>query len=158
MAQNRADVTLQATAWGVETTKNGKRYLRTSVQPGWYDKQAQEWKHGDYQNYDVWPAPFAQNLQRVLDEIDSWRRQDAIVDVTIVGTISQINAYTSQKSGQAGASLTVNATAICITNVRAKGAAGQQSGVPQPATQSAWSQPRTAGGTDPWGDGGEAEF
>lgn len=80
----RTSIIIQGTAWGVQETKNGKRFLRVSVSPGYRDR------NGNYvsqpeQYYSVWPAGYA-NLNPVFDQIAQLRQnQDQFVDVTIVG-------------------------------------------------------------------------
>lgn len=121
----RTSIIIQGTAWGVQETKNGKRFLRVSVSPGYRDRNG-NWVSQPGQNYSVWPAGYA-NLNPVFDQIAQLRQnQDQFVDVTIVGEISGLDAYTNKK-GEATASCNVNASAVAITNVRQKGG-GQSQG------------------------------
>ena len=112
----RTTIIIQGTAWGVRETQNGKRYLSVSVSPGYRDRNG-NWKSQPEQYYSVWPAGYT-NLNPVFDQIAQLRQnQDQFVDVTIVGEISGLDAYTNKK-GEATASCNVNASAVAITNVR----------------------------------------
>ena len=116
----RTSIIIQGTAWGVQETKNGKRFLRVSVSPGYRDRNG-NWVSQPEQNYSVWPTGYV-NLNPVFDQINQLRQnQDQFVDVTIVGEISGLDAYTNKK-GEPAASCNVNASAVAITNVRQKGA------------------------------------
>ena len=139
----RTSIIIQGTAWGVQETKNGKRFLRVSVTPGYRDRNG-NWKSQPEQNYSVWPAGFA-NLNPVFDQIAQLRQnQDQFVYVTVVGEVSGFDAYTNNNGGLA-ASCSINASAVAITNVRQKG--GQQGGY-QPSQPPA-SDPCANGGSDP---------
>ena len=119
----RATIIIQGTAWGVRETQNGKRYLSVSMSPGYRDRNG-NWVSQPEQYYSVWPAGYA-NLNPVFDQIAQLRQnQDQFVDVTIVGEISGLDAYTNKK-GEPAASCNVNASAVAITNVRQKNG-GQQ--------------------------------
>lgn len=119
----RATIIIQGTAWGVRETQNGKRYLSVSVSPDYRDRNG-NWVSQPEQYYSVWPAGYA-NLNPVFDQIAQLRQnQDQFVDVTIVGEISGLDAYTNKK-GEPAASCNVNASAVAITNVRQKNG-GQQ--------------------------------
>ena len=125
----RATIIIQGTAWGVRETQNGKRYLSVSV----------------------WPAGYA-NLNPVFDQIAQLRQnQDQFVDVTIVGEISGLDAYTNKK-GEPAASCNVNASAVAITNVRQKNGGqqgyGAQTGYPQ-QSQGGFQQSQPPA-SDPW--------
>lgn len=92
----RATIIIQGTAWGVRETQNGKRYLSVSVSPGYRDRNG-NWVSQPEQYYSVWPAGYA-NLNPVFDQIAQLRQnQDQFVDVTIVGEISGLDAYTNKK-------------------------------------------------------------
>lgn len=144
----KTTVIIQGTAWSVQETKNGKRFLRVSVSPGYRDRN-DNWKSQPEQNYSVWPAGYA-NLNPVFDQIAQLRQnQDQFVDVTIVGEISGLDAYTNKK-GEPAASCNVNASAVAITNVRQKN--GRQQGygaqggyTSQPPASDQWAN----GGSDP---------
>lgn len=146
----RATIIIQGTAWGVQETKNGKRFLRVSVSPGYRDRNG-NWKSQPEQNYSVWPAGYA-NLNPVFDQIAQLRQnQDQFVDVTIVGEVSGFDAYTNKK-GEPAASCNVNASAVAITNVRQKNGGQQGYGAQGGYT----SQPPAS---DPWANGGsDPEF
>ena len=144
----RATIIIQGTAWGVRETQNGKRYLSVSVSPGYRDRNG-NWVSQPEQYYSVWPAGYA-NLNPVFDQISQLRQnQDQFVDVTIVGEISGLDAYTNKK-GEPAASCNVNASAVSITNVRQKnggqqgygakaGYAQQPQGQAQPPASDPWS-------------------
>lgn len=145
----RTTIIIQGTAWGVRETQNGKRYLSVSVSPGYRDRNG-NWKSQPEQYYSVWPAGYA-NLNPVFDQIAQLRQnQDQFVDVTIVGEISGLDAYTNKK-GEATASCNVNASAVAITNVRQKNGGqsqgyGAQGGyTSQPPASDQWAN----GGSDP---------
>ena len=146
----KTTVIIQGTAWGVQETKNGKRFLRVSVSPGYRDRNG-NWKSQPEQNYSVWPAGYA-NLNPVFDQISQLRQnQDQFVDVTIVGEISGLDAYTN-KNGEPAASCNVNASAVAITNVRQKTGGQQGYGAQAGYTQQSQggfqqSQPPAS---DPW--------
>lgn len=148
----RTSIIIQGTAWGVQETKNGKRFLRVSVSPGYRDRNG-NWVSQPEQYYSVWPAGYA-NLNPVFDQIAQLRQnQDQFVDVTIVGEISGLDAYTNKK-GEATASCNVNASAVAITNVRQKGGGQSQGYGAQGGYQQ--SQPPAS---DPWANGGsDPEF
>lgn len=144
----RTSIIIQGTAWGVQETKNGKRFLRVSVSPGYRDRNG-NWKSQPEQYYSVWPAGYA-NLNPVFDQIAQLRQnQDQFVDVTIVGEISGLDAYTNKK-GEPAASCNVNASAVAITNVRQKNGGQQGYGAQggytsQPPASDQWAN----GGSDP---------
>lgn len=146
----RATIIIQGTAWGVRETQNGKRYLSVSVSPGYRDRNG-NWVIQPEQYYSVWPAGYA-NLNPVFDQIAQLRQnQDQFVDVTIVGEISGLDAYTNKK-GEPAASCNVNASAVAITNVRQKNGGQQGYGAQAGYTQQSQggfqqSQPPTS---DPW--------
>lgn len=146
----KTTVIIQGTAWGVQETKNGKRFLRVSVSPGYRDRNG-NWVSQPEQYYSVWPAGYA-NLNPVFDQIAQLRQnQDQFVDVTIVGEISGLDAYTNKK-GEATASCNVNASAVAITNVRQKNGGQQGYGAQGGYTQQSQggfqqSQPPAS---DPW--------
>lgn len=146
----RTSIIIQGTAWGVQETKNGKRFLRVSVSPGYRDRNG-NWVSQPEQYYSVWPAGYA-NLNPVFDQIAQLRQnQDRFVDVTIVGEISGLDAYTNKK-GEATASCNVNASAVAITNVRQKNGGQQGYGAQAGYTQQSQggfqqSQPPAS---DPW--------
>lgn len=146
----RTSIIIQGTAWGVQETKNGKRFLRVSVSPGYRDRNG-NWASQPEQYYSVWPAGYA-NLNPVFDQIAQLRQnQDQFVDVTIVGEISGLDAYTNKK-GEPAASCNVNASAVAITNVRQKNGGQQGYGAQAGYTQQSQggfqqSQPPTS---DPW--------
>lgn len=146
----RTSIIIQGTAWGVQETKNGKRFLRVSVSPGYRDRNG-NWGSQPEQYYSVWPAGYA-NLNPVFDQIAQLRQnQDQFVDVTIVGEISGLDAYTNKK-GEPAASCNVNASAVAITNVRQKNGGQQGYGAQAGYTQQSQggfqqSQPPTS---DPW--------
>ena len=152
----RTSIIIQGTAWGVQETKNGKRFLRVSVSPGYRDRNG-NWVSQPEQYYSVWPAGYA-NLNPVFDQIAQLRQnQDQFVDVTIVGEISGLDAYTNKK-GEPAASCNVNASAVAITNVRQKNGGQQGYGTQAGYTQQPqWqAQPPTS---DPWANGGsDPEF
>ena len=147
----RTSIIIQGTAWGVQETKNGKRFLRVSVSPGYRDRNG-NWVSQPEQYYSVWPAGYA-NLNPVFDQIAQLRQnQDQFVDVTIVGEISGLDAYTNKK-GEATASCNVNASAVAITNVRQKNGGqsqgyGAQGGYTQ-QTQGGYQQSQPPA-SDPW--------
>lgn len=155
----RTSIIIQGTAWGVQETKNGKRFLRVSVSPGYRDRNG-NWVSQPEQYYSVWPAGYA-NLNPVFDQIAQLRQnQDQFVDVTIVGEISGLDAYTNKK-GEATASCNVNASAVAITNVRQKNGGqqgyGTQAGYTQ-QTQGGYQQSQPSA-SDPWANGGsDPEF
>ena len=144
----RTSIIIQGTAWGVQETKNGKRFLRVSVSPGYRDRNG-NWVSQPEQYYSVWPAGYA-NLNPVFDQIAQLRQnQDQFVDVTIAGEISGLDAYTNKK-GEATASCNVNASAVAITNVRQKNGGQQGYGAQggytsQPPASDQWAN----GGSDP---------
>lgn len=146
----RATIIIQGTAWGVRETQNGKRYLSVSVSPGYRDRNG-NWVSQPEQYYSVWPAGYA-NLNPVFDQISQLRQnQDQFVDVTIVGEISGLDAYTNKK-GEPAASCNVNASAVAITNVRQKNGGQQGYGAQTGYTQQSQggfqqSQPPAS---DPW--------
>lgn len=156
----RATIIIQGTACGVRETQNGKRYLRVSMSPGYRDRNG-NWVSQPEQYYSVWPAGYA-NLNPVFDQIAQLRQnQDQFVDVTIVGEISGLDAYTNKK-GEPAASCNVNASAVAITNVRQKGGGqsqgyGAQGGYTQ-QTQGGYQQSQPPA-SDPWANGGsDPEF
>lgn len=146
----KATIIIQGTAWGVRETQNGKRYLSVSVSPGYRDRNG-NWKSQPEQYYSVWPAGYA-NLNPVFNQIAQLRQnQGQFVDVTIVGEISGLDAYTNKK-GEPAASCNVNASAVAITNVRQKNGGQQGYGAQTGYTQQSQggfqqSQPPTY---DPW--------
>ena len=146
----RTTIIIQGTAWGVRETQNGKRCLSVSVTPGYRDRNG-NWKSQPEQYYSVWPAGYA-NLHPVFDQISQLRQnQDQFVDVTIVGEISGLDAYTN-KNGEPAASCNVNASAVAITNVRQKTGGQQGYGAQAGYTQQSQggfqqSQPPAS---DPW--------
>lgn len=146
----RATIIIQGTAWGVRETQNGKRYLSVSMSPGYRDRNG-NWVSQPEQYYSVWPAGYA-NLNPVFDQIAQLRQnQDQFVDVTIVGEISGLDAYTNKK-GEPAASCNVNASAVAITNVRQKNGGQQGYGAQTGYTQQSQggfqqSQPPAS---DPW--------
>lgn len=146
----RATIIIQGTAWGVRETQNGKRYLSVSMSPGYRDRNG-NWVSQPEQYYSVWPAGYA-NLNPVFDQISQLRQnQDQFVDVTIVGEISGLDAYTNKK-GEPAASCNVNASAVAITNVRQKNGGQQGYGAQAGYTQQSQggfqqSQPPAS---DPW--------
>lgn len=146
----RATIIIQGTAWGVRETQNGKRYLSVSMSPGYRDRNG-NWVSQPEQYYSVWPAGYA-NLNPVFDQIAQLRQnQDQFVDVTIVGEISGLDAYTNKK-GEPAASCNVNASAVAITNVRQKNGGqqgyGQQPGYTQ-QSQGGFQQSQPPA-SDPW--------
>lgn len=155
----RTSIIIQGTAWDVQETKNGKRFLRVSVSPGYRDRNG-NWVSQPEQYYSVWPAGYA-NLNPVFDQIAQLRQnQDQFVDVTIVGEISGLDAYTNKK-GEPAASCNVNASAVAITNVRQKNGGqqgyGAQGGYTQ-QTQGGYQQSQPPA-SDPWANGGsDPEF
>lgn len=155
----KATIIIQGTAWGVRETQNGKRYLSVSVSPGYRDRNG-NWKSQPEHYYSVWPAGYA-NLNPVFDQIAQLRQnQDQFVDVTIVGEISGLDAYTNKK-GEPAASCNVNASAVAITNVRQKNGGqqgyGAQGGYTQ-QTQGGYQQSQPPA-SDPWANGGsDPEF
>lgn len=155
----RTSIIIQGTAWGVQETKNGKRFLRVSVSPGYRDRNG-NWVSQPEQYYSVWPAGYA-NLNPVFDQIAQLRQnQDQFVDVTIVGEISGLDAYTNKK-GELAASCSINASAVAITNVRQKNGGqqgyGAQGGYTQ-QTQGGYQQSQPPA-SDPWANGGsDPEF
>ena len=118
--------------------------------PGYRDRNG-NWKSQPEQYYSVWPAGYA-NLNPVFDQISQLRQnQDQFVDVTIVGEISGLDAYTN-KNGEPAASCNVNASAVAITNVRQKTGGQQGYGAQAGYTQQSQggfqqSQPPAS---DPW--------
>ena len=146
----RATIIIQGTAWGVRETQNGKRYLSVSMSPGYRDRNG-NWVSQPEQYYSVWPAGYA-NLNPVFDQIAQLRQnQDQFVDVTIVGEISGLDAYTNKK-GEPAASCNVNASAVAITSVRQKNGGQQGYGAQAGYTQQSQggfqqSQPPAS---DPW--------
>lgn len=146
----RTTIIIQGTAWGVRETQNGKRCLSVSVTPGYRDRNG-NWKSQPEQYYSVWPAGYA-NLNPVFDQISQLRQnQDQFVDVTIVGEISGLDAYTN-KNGEPAASCNVNASTVAITNVRQKTGGQQGYGAQAGYTQQSQggfqqSQPPAS---DPW--------
>lgn len=146
--RGKATIIIQGTAWGVRETQNGKRYLSVSMSPGYRDRNG-NWVSQPEQYYSVWPAGYA-NLNPVFDQIAQLRQnQDQFVDVTIVGEISGLDAYTNKK-GEPAASCNVNASAVAITNVRQKNGGQQGYGAQggytsQPPASDQWAN----GGSDP---------
>lgn len=146
----RATIIIQGTAWGVQETKNGKRFLRVSVSPGYRDRNG-NWVSQPEQNYSVWPTGYV-NLNPVFDQINQLRQnQDQFVDVTIVGEVNGFNGYQT-KQGELAASCNVNASAVAITNVRQKNGGQQGYGAQTGYTQQSQggfqqSQPPAS---DPW--------
>lgn len=144
----RATIIIQGTAWGVQETKNGKRFLRVSVSPGYRDRNG-NWVSQPEQNYSVWPTGYV-NLNPVFDQINQLRQnQDQFVDVTIVGEVNGFNGYTNKK-GEPAARCNVNASAVAITNVRQKNGGQQGYGAQggytsQPPASDQWAN----GGSDP---------
>lgn len=144
----RTSIIIQGTAWGVQETKNGKRFLRVSVSPGYRDRNG-NWVSQPEQNYSVWPTGYV-NLNPVFDQINQLRQnQDQFVDVTIVGEVNGFNGYTNKK-GEPAASCNVNASAVAITNVRQKNGGQQGYGAQggytsQPPASDQWAN----GGSDP---------
>lgn len=146
----RTSIIIQGTAWGVQETKNGKRFLRVSVSPGYRDRNG-NWVSQPEQNYSVWPTGYV-NLNPVFDQINQLRQnQDQFVDVTIVGEVSGCDAYQNKK-GELAASCNVNASAVAITNVRQKNGGqqgyGQQPGYTQ-QSQGGFQQSQPPA-SDPW--------
>lgn len=143
----RATIIIQGTAWGVRETQNGKRYLSVSVSPGYRDRNG-NWVSQPEQYYSVWPAGYA-NLNPVFDQIAQLRQnQDQFVDVTIVGEISGLDAYTNKK-GEPAARCNVNASAVAITNVRQKNGGQQGYGTQAGYTQQPQGQAQPPA-SDPW--------
>lgn len=146
----RTSIIIQGTAWGVQETKNGKRFLRVSVSPGYRDRNG-NWVSQPEQNYSVWPTGYV-NLNPVFDQINQLRQnQDQFVDVTIVGEVNGFNGYQT-KQGELAASCNVNASAVAITNVRQKNGGQQGYGAQTGYTQQSQggfqqSQPPAS---DPW--------
>lgn len=60
----RTSIIIQGTAWSVQETKNGKRFLRVSVSPGYRDRNG-NWVSQPEQNYSVWPTGYV-NLNPVF--------------------------------------------------------------------------------------------
>lgn len=146
----RTSIIIQGTAWGVQETKNGKRFLRVSVSPGYRDRNG-NWVSQPEQNYSVWPTGYV-NLNPVFDQINQLRQnQDQFVDVTIVGEVNGFNGYQT-KQGELAASCNVNASAVAITNVRQKNGGqqgyGQQPGYTQ-QSQGGFQQSQPPA-SDPW--------
>lgn len=146
----RATIIIQGTAWGVQETKNGNRFLRVSVSPGYRDRNG-NWVSQPEQNYSVWPTGYV-NLNPVFDQINQLRQnQDQFVDVTIVGEVNGFNGYQT-KQGELAASCNVNASAVAITNVRQKNGGqqgyGQQPGYTQ-QSQGGFQQSQPPA-SDPW--------
>nr|DAL27470.1 MAG TPA_asm: SINGLE-STRANDED DNA BINDING PROTEIN-BINDING PROTEIN, SINGLE STRANDED DNA.9A [Caudoviricetes sp.] len=118
------------------------------MSPGYRDRNG-NWVSQPEQYYSVWPAGYA-NLNPVFDQIAQLRQnQDQFVDVTIVGEISGLDAYTNKK-GEPAASCNVNASAVAITNVRQKNGGQQGYGAQggytsQPPASDQWAN----GGSDP---------
>lgn len=148
----RTSIIIQGTAWSVQETKNGKRFLRVSVSPGYRDRNG-NWVSQPEQNYSVWPTGYV-NLNPVFDQINQLRQnQDQFVDVTIVGEVNGFKGYQT-KQGELAASCNVNASAVAITNVRQKGG-GQSQGY---GAQGGY-QPSQPPASDPWANGGsDPEF
>ena len=156
----RTSIIIQGTAWGVQETKNGKRFLRVSVSPGYRDRNG-NWVSQPEQNYSVWPTGYV-NLNPVFDQINQLRQnQDQFVDVTIVGEVNGFNGYQT-KQGELAASCNVNASAVAITNVRQKNGGqsqgyGAQGGYTQ-QTQGGYQQSQPPA-SDLWANGGsDPEF
>lgn len=85
----------------------------------------------------------------MFDQIAQLRQnQDQFVDVTIVGEISGLDAYTNKK-GEATASCNVNASAVAITNVRQKNGGQQGYGTQAGYTQQPQGQAQPPA-SDPW--------
>lgn len=142
----RTTIIIQGTAWGVNDTRNGRRFLRVTCQPGYRDRDG-KWVSQPEQSYSVWPAGYA-NLGPVFDQINQIRQNpDMFVDVTVVGEVNGFNAYQT-KQGQLAASCNVNASAVAITNVRSKNNGQQQA-------QGGYTQQPQAPASDPWSDGGQ---
>lgn len=115
----RTSIIIQGTAWGVQETKNGKRFLRVSVSPGYRDRNG-NWVSQPEQNYSVWPTGYV-NLNPVFDQINQLRQnQDQFVDVTIVGEVNGFNGYQT-KQGELAASCNVNASAVAHHQRSAEG-------------------------------------
>lgn len=144
---DRTTVIIQGTAWGVQETQNGRRFLRVSCKPGFRDRNGQ-WVSQPEQSYSVWPAGFV-DLAPVFDQISQLRQdQDTFVDVTIVGEVSGFRGYET-KTGEIAASCTVNASAVAITNVRRKnGGQGDRARNPRDMGYQGGGQP-----ADPWKNG-----
>lgn len=154
----RTSIIIQGTAWGVQETKNGKRFLRVSVSPGYHDRNG-NWVSQPEQNYSVWPAGYA-NLNPVFDQIAQLRQnQDTYVDVTIVGEVNGFHGYQT-KQGESAASCNVNASTVVITNVRQKnGGQSQGYGGGYGQQPQGGYQPSQPPASDPWGNGGgDPEF
>lgn len=149
----RAQITLTGTAWGVETTRNGARYLRVTVRPGYRDRNGQ-WVDQPEQSYQVWPARYAPALAGVLDQIDQLRQdKDTFVDVAVTGEVTELRAY-QRRDGQAGAAATINASAICVTQTRRRGQNGQAAGAPAGTDGNPWGA--ATADTGAYGDDGGA--
>lgn len=143
----RTTIIIQGTAWGVRETQNGKRYLSVSMSPGYRDRNG-NWVSQPEQYYSVWPAGYA-NLNPVFDQIAQLRQnQDQFVNVTIVGEISGLDAYTNKK-GEPAARCNVNASAVAITNVRQKNGGQQGYGTQAGYTQQPQGQAQPPA-SDPW--------
>lgn len=144
----RTSIIIQGTAWGVQETKNGKRFLRVSVSPGYRDRNG-NWVSQPEQNYSVWPTGYV-NLNPVFDQINQLRQnQDQFVDVTIVGEVNGFNGYQT-KQGELAARCNVNASAVAITNVRQKGGGQSQGyGAQGGYTQQTQGQAQPTA-SDPW--------
>ncbi|KFI92465.1 hypothetical protein BISA_0866 [Bifidobacterium saguini DSM 23967] len=143
----RTMIIIQGTAWGVQETSNGKRYLRVSVTPGYRDRNGQ-WVSQPEQSYSVWPAGYA-NLNPVFDQISQLRAdQSNIVEVTVVGEVNAFHGY-QNKQGQLAASCNVNASAIAVTNVRQKGGQQQRGGFNANPPQG-YAQQSQQPASDPW--------
>lgn len=152
----RTTIIIQGTAWGVRETQNGKRYLSVSVSPGYRDRNG-NWKASRNSTTRCDLRGYA-NLNPVFDQIAQLRQnQDQFVDVTIVGEISGLDAYTNKK-GEATASCNVNASAVAITNVRQKNGGQQGYGTQAGYTQQPQGQAQPPA-SDSWANGGsDPEF
>lgn len=143
---------IQGTAWGVNETKNGRRYLRVSVKPGYRDRNG-DWVEQPVQNYSVWPAGYA-NLDRAFDQINQIRQDpNSYVDVTVVGEVGSFSGFQT-KNGEIGASCNMNASAVAITNIRTGDGGQTHSAPPQPRQAGYAPQPRpqrpAAAPSDQW--------
>lgn len=142
----RTTMIIQGTAWGVQQTKAGRRYLSVSVSPGYRDRNG-KWVSQPEQHYNVWPAGYA-NLEPVFDQISQIRSdQNNIVEVSVVGEVGSFNAYLN-KQNEPAASVNVNASAVAITNVRQKGQRNGFTGNTQPSN--GYQQPQPQPASDPW--------
>ena len=95
----RTSIIIQGTAWGVQETKNGKRFLRVSVSPGYRDRNG-NWVSQPEQYYSVWPAGYV-NLNPVFDQIAQLRQnQDA--SAVAITNVRQKGGGQSQGYGAQG--------------------------------------------------------